>query len=49
MYSLPHILVKTYGGLAISAAPEMSGGGTQPHPHTPTKPPKPPKTPKKKK
>lgn len=42
MITLPHITVKTYGGLTISDNPMFSGGGTQPK-KAPVKPPKPPK------
>lgn len=41
MYSLPHILVKTYGGLEVRGDYEMSGGSPPKNPHTPTKPPSP--------
>ncbi len=47
MIILPHLTIKTYGGLHVSDTPEMSGGGTQPKPHAPTRPPQPPKKKKK--
>lgn len=47
MIYLDHIIVKTYGGLHVSSAPEMSGGGTQPPPKPKAPVKKPIKKPKK--
>lgn len=45
MITLPHLTIKTYGGLHVSDSPMHSGGGTQPKPHD--KPAPKPKKPKK--